>query len=184
MAIYRSNLVAKRMPHRGLYSGKPNEVAGRIFLPSGTVLVAGDVLKFLPIGENQRVKEVTSLAIGNIGAAAGSIGYSQILDSAGNPVVVQRHGPSTYVPAGSNFTSPATNATAYAAAGALTGYKRVVVPTGGKLAGPVHLSVTITTGATLAEDVELFVGAMFDGETSMLELADGFIDNSYLLDNV
>ena len=183
MAEYRSNLVAKRMPHRGIYSGKPYEVAGRIFLPAGTVLAIGDVLKFVPIGENQRVKEVTTLAVGNIGAAAGSIGFHQILDSAGNPVKVERHGPSKYVPAADTFTSPATNATAFAAAGALAGYKRTQV-TGSvaKLAGPVHLSVTITTGATLAADTELFVGAMFDGETSAIEIVDPYINNDYLLD--
>lgn len=181
MAIYRSNLVAKRMPHRGLYSGKPNEVAGRIFLPKGTVLAAGDVLKFLPIGENLRVKEVTVLANGNIGAAAGSVGYTQILDGAGNPVVVQRRGPSVYITAGNNFPSPVTNATAFAAAGALAGYKRTAVATGAKLTGPVHLAVTITTGATLAEDVELFVGGMFDGETSTIEIVDGYRDNDYLI---
>ena len=183
MAEYRSNLVAKRMPHRGIYSGKPYEVAGRIFLPAGTVLAIGDVLKFVLIGENQRVKEVTTLAVGNIGAAAGSIGFHQILDSAGNPVKVERHGPSKYVPAADTFTSPATNATAFAAAGALAGYKRTQV-TGnvGKLAGPVHLSVTITTGATLAADTELFVGAMFDGETSTVEIVDPYINNDYLLD--
>ena len=183
MAEYRSNLVAKRMPHRGIYSGKPYEVAGRIFLPAGTVLAIGDVLKFVPIGENQRVKEVTTLAVGNIGAAAGSIGFHQILDSAGNPVKVERHGPSKYVPADDTFTSPATKATAFAAAGALAGYKRTQV-TGSvaKLAGPVHLSVTITTGATLAADTELFVGAMFDGETSTVEIVDPYINNDYLLD--
>ena len=183
MAEYRSNLVAKRMPHRGIYSGKPYEVAGRIFLPAGTVLAIGDVLKFVPIGENQRVKEVTTLAVGNIGAAAGSLGFHQILDSAGNPVKVERRGPSKYVPAADTFTSPATNATAFAAAGALAGYKRTQV-TGSvaKLAGPVHLSVTITTGATLAADTELFVGAMFDGETSTTEIVDPYINNDYLLD--
>ena len=182
MAEYRSNLVAKRMPHRGIYSGKPYEVAGRIFLPAGTVLAIGDVLKFVPIGENQRVKEVTTLAVGNIGAAAGSIGFHQILDGAGNPVKVERHGPSKYVPAGSTFTSPATNATAFGSAGALAGYKRTpVTASQGKLAGPVHLSVTITTGATLAADTELFVGAMFDGETSTIEIVDPYIDNDYLI---
>ena len=183
MAEYRSNLVAKRMPHRGIYSGKPYEVAGRIFLPAGTVLAIGDVLKFVPIGENQRVKEVTTLAVDNIGAAAGSIGFHQILYSAGKPAKVERHGPSKYVPAADTFTSPATNATAFAAAGALAGYKRTQV-TGnvGKLAGPVHLSVTITTGVTLAADTELFVGAMFDGETSTVEIADPYINNDYLLD--
>lgn len=183
MAEYRSNLVAKRMKHRGIYSGKPYEVAGRIFLPAGTVLAANDVLRFVPIGENQRVKEVTVLTIGTAGSAAGRVGYHQILGRDGQPLKVQRNGNSVYAPTASTFTSPETDDDAFAAAAALAGYRRVQVTAAmPKLAGPVDLSLTVTTGQTLATDLEIFVGAMFDGETSVTEIADPYIDNSYLLD--
>lgn len=167
MATYTSNLVKKRHRHRGIYSGKPYEVAGRILLPAGTVLVADDILLSVPVGENQRVKEVTVLGIGNAGLAAGTVGYWQQLDAQGNPVVIYRRGPDRYAPADAAYTSPATDEDAFATAAVLNGYRRVAVagPTMDKLAGPVVIGVEITTGGTVAEDTEIFIGVMFDGET-------------------
>src|SRR5688572_4762171 len=157
MATYNSNLVAKKTRHRGIYSGKPYEVAGRIFLASGTVLAVGDILLGVPVGENQRIKEVTLMVIGDTGLAAGSTGYFQILDSAGDPVVVRRMGP--FSEDELVFTSPATDDDAYRAAGQLDGYVRTQV-TGAaveKLAGPVNIGVIITTEGTLGEDTEIFI---------------------------
>lgn len=167
MAIFESNLIRKRHRHRGIYAGKPYEVAGRIFLPAGTVLAADDVLLAVPVGENQRVKEVTVLGIGNAGAAAGTVGYWQMLDGSDNPVVVRRRGPDRFAPADAEFVSPATDEDAFAPAAVLNGYRRVAVagPTMDKLAGPVNVGVEITTGGTVAEDTEVFIGVMFDGET-------------------
>lgn len=167
MATFESNLIKKRHRHRGIYSGKPYEVAGRIFLPEGTVLAADDILLAVPVGENQRVKEVTVLTVGDAGAAAGSVGYWQMLDAQGNPVVVRRRGPDRFAPADAEFVSPETDEDAFAAAAALNGYRRVQVTSAdvGKLAGPVNVGVEITTGGTVAEDTEIFIGVMFDGET-------------------
>lgn len=182
MAEYRSNLIAKRMRHRGIYEGMPYEVAGRIAIPEGTVLAADDILLAVPVGENQRVKEVTVLGVGDLGAAAGTVGYWQILDSAGNPVVVDRRGP--LGEEDTRYESPDTDEDAFAPAAALNGYRRVQV-TGniGKLSGPVYVGVEITTGGTAAEDSEVFIGVMFDGETSTLEIAEPYGDNEYLLGN-
>ena len=167
MATFESNLVKKRHRHRGIYSGKPYEVAGRIFLPAGTVLAADDILLSVPVGENQRIKEVTVLTIGDAGAAAGSVGWFQMLDAQGNPVVVRRRGPDRFAPEGAEFVSPATDEDGLAVAATLNGYRRVAVagPTMDKLAGPVNVGVEITTGGTVAEDTEVFIGVMFDGET-------------------
>lgn len=182
MAEYRSNLIAKRMRHRGIYEGMPYEVAGRIAIPEGTVLAADDVLLAVPVGENQRVKEVTVLGVGDLGAAAGTVGYWQILDSAGNPVVVDRRGP--LGEEDTRFESPETVEDAFAPAAALNGYRRVQVTDNiGKLSGPVYVGVEITTGGTAAEDSEVFIGVMFDGETSTLEIAEPYGDNEYLLGN-
>lgn len=167
MATFESNLIRKRHRHRGIYSGKPYEVAGRIFLPEGTVLVADDILLAVPVGENQRVKEVTVLTVGDADVAAGSVGYWQMLDAEGEPVVVRRRGPDRFAPAAENFTSPATDEDAFAPAAVLNGYRRVQVASAAmdKLAGPVNVGVEITTGGTVAEDTEIFIGVMFDGET-------------------
>lgn len=165
MTTYNSGLVLKKMRHRGIYEGQPYEVSGRIFLPAGTVMTTADILLGVPVGENQRIKEVTVLTIGDLGGViAGSVGRFQILDSAGNPVVVQRRGP--FGATSQNFTSPATSAAAYKAAGVLAGYIRTEVVNSAetKLAGPVNIGVAITTGGTVTADTEVFIGCMFDGE--------------------
>ncbi len=183
MAVtYYSNLAKKKARHRGLYEGKPNEVSGRIFLPAGTVLGVGDKLLFAPMGENQAPKRVHLLVIGDTSTAAGEIGRDRILDKAGNPVVVQRKGPGGA--AGTQYTSPATSTAAYRAAGQLDGYTETVLATPAKLAGPAMLSLTITTGATVGADTEIFLGAVFDGETSTqsaLFVEDQNQDNGYLI---
>lgn len=183
MADIKSNLVKKLHRHRGIYSGKPYEVAGRIFLPAGTVLTTADVLLGVPVGENQRVKEVTVMAIGDTSTIAGSVGYFQMLDANGDPVVVYRRGPNSFAPAEDTFTSPASDPDAYAAAAQLDGYIRTEVTASiAKLPGPVNIGVAITTGGTIAADTELFIGVMFDGETSTVETGgDPFADNDYLL---
>jgi len=182
MATFNSNLIKKVHRHRGIYSGKKYSVAGRIFIPEGTVLDIGDDLLAIPVGENQGIKAVSVWVVGDLDTAAGSVGYFQMLDKEGNPVKVQRRGPNAYAPAEDTFTSPATSAAAFKAAAALTGYAEANVAAPDKLAGPVNIGVRITTAGTAAEDTEIFIGAVFDGETSTVETGgDPFMDNSYLL---
>lgn len=180
---YKSNLVKKLHRHRGIYSGKPYEVAGRVFLPAGTALTTADVLLGVPVGENQIVKEVYITVVGDTSTIAGSIGYFQMLDAAGNPVKVQRRGPNPNAPEDDTFISPASDPDAYKAAGQLDGYARTQVATAEKLAGPVNVGIAITTGGTIAEDTELFIGVQFDGETSTVEVGGAYPqDNDYLLE--
>lgn len=173
MAIYTSNLIKKKHRHRGIYGGKDYSIEGVIRIPSGTELTTSDVLKFVPIGENQIVREVWAYATGTTGSLAVSIGYAQMLDSAGNPVKVQRQGPSGYVPADETFTSPSSNLTAYASGAVLSTARQVAVPAI-KLAGPVDLAAGVTAGQTLATDVEIHVGALIVGEVSDEELVGGY----------
>jgi hypothetical protein len=182
MATYNSNLVAKKMRHRGIYSGKDYDVAGRIFLASGTVLEVGDDLLFVPVGENQSIQKVTLTVIGDTSTAAGEIGRFQIVDSAGDPVVVQRLGP--FGEAEYTFESPATDSDLYRAAGQLDGYTETIIATAAKLAGPVNVGIRITTGATVGADTEMFLAVYFKGETSTLDTVGGGSDNEYLLDPV
>lgn len=181
---YKSNLVKKGVLHRGELSGQPMELMGRIFIPNGTVLATNDVLLGVRVGENQRVKEVTLMVIGNLNSAQGSAGYFQVLGRDGNPMVVQRQGPRG--PSSSIFTSPATLATAYHAAEVMDGYIRTqVTAQTAKLAGPVDIGFKITTGATVAADTEVFIGVVLDGETSTTEVtgtaAPSGSVNDYLL---
>lgn len=180
--VYNSNLVAKKLRHRGIYSGKDYDAAGRIYLASGTVLGVGDDLLFVPVGENQSIEKVTLTVLGDTSTIAGEIGRFRILDGNGDPVVVERIGPfgdSSYT-----FTSPATSSALYRAAGQLDGYTETVIAAAAKLAGPVNVGIRITTGGTIAANTEMFLAVYFKGETSTLETVGGGSDNDYLLDPV
>lgn len=183
MAIFRSNLMHKRTRNRSLYAGKDETRSGRIFLPNGTALTTADSLLFVPVGENQVIKKVTLLVVGDTSTIAGSIGRFQMVDGAGDPVVVQRLGPMGE--AAYNYTSPATDDDLYRAAGQLDGYTETIIATPEKLAGPVNVGIQITTGGTIAADTEIFLGVMIAGETSPNEVdADylqSYADNGYLI---
>lgn len=182
MATFDSNLMLKKNRHRGLYSGKPYDVVGRIELAEGTVLATGDILRFVPVGENQRVNKVRAYIIGLLPTATASIGWQQMLDADGDPVVVQRQGP--FGDADTMFTSPATDDDAFAAAAVFSTAREVLQTTAIKLAGPIDLSMTVVTGGTVgAGGVEIFCGLELDGETSTVETGGETYDedNSYLL---
>lgn len=181
--IYRSNLVHKKTRNRGLYAGKDETRSGRIFLANNTVLTTDDSLLFVPVGENQVIKKVTLLVVGDTSTIAGSIGRFQMVDGAGNPVKVERLGP--FGESGFVFTSPATDDDLYKAAGQLDGYTETIIATPERLAGPVNVGIKITTGGTIAADTEMFLGVTFAGETSTNEVnapyLQSYSDNSYLL---
>jgi hypothetical protein len=183
MATFESNLIKKLNRHRGIYSGRPYQIAGRIILPAGTVLATSDVLLFAPIGENQRVKKVGAyINKGSLPTATASIGFHQILVD-GEPAVVERLG--VYGDDDTKYESPATNTTAFASAAVFSTAREVIVTGGLALAGPVNLSMTVGTGGTVGVDgVELVCYAEFDGETSERDtLGDTWnADQSYLLD--
>lgn len=182
MTAIKSNLVAKRTRHRGIYEGQDYDVAGRVFLPAGTVLTTADDLLMIPVGENQAIHKISLLVLGDTSTIAGEIGYFQILDSNGDPVIVERNGP--FGEADSKFTSPATSSAAYRAAGQLDGYTETIISAPAKLAGPVNVGIAITTGGTVAADTEIFLTAYFKGETSTVSVTEPFGDdnNDYLLD--
>lgn len=168
MAVYESNLVKKLNRHRGIHSGKEYDITGRIILEEGTVLESGDVLLMAPIGENQRINSVHAFIIGSLPTAAVSIGYAQIVDDNGDPVVVERIGP--FGGDDMTFESPEDDLDAYASAAVLSTGREVLQTGGDKLPGPVYLAAEVTTGGTVgAGGVEIHIGAKFDGETSLIE---------------
>lgn len=180
MAKFKSNLYDKNVRQRGIEEGLEYDLVARLFLPKGTVLTAGDQLLAVPLGENQTVVAARAYAIGATGAAAVSLGYFQQLDRDGKPAVVERHGP--LYPEG-KYTSPASDPTAFAPAAVLSTARYVVVPNTTKLAGPVIMGASVTTGATLANDVELFIGCVLFGETSTVTVTNPYgYSNDYLLE--
>lgn len=169
MALYNSNLVTKRNRHRGMYEGQDYNVAGRIYLASGTALTTSDDLLFVPVGENQAIHKISLLVLGDTSTIAGSIGTFQILGPDGvTPVTVERLGP--LGPTSSKYTSPATSAASLRAAGQLDGYTETVLATPAKLAGPTNVGIRITTGGTIAADTEMFLTVYFKGETGTNDL--------------
>ena len=54
MATLDSDLVVKKIRHRGLYSGKEQSVTGSIKLSAGTSVATTDLLQMVPLGENVR----------------------------------------------------------------------------------------------------------------------------------
>lgn len=54
MATLNSDLVVKKIRHRGLYSGKEQSVTGSIKLAAGTSVATTDLLQMVPLGENVR----------------------------------------------------------------------------------------------------------------------------------
>lgn len=185
MATYESNLVKKLNRHRGIYSGRPYNVEGRIILAEGTVLTTDDIFHMVPIGENQRVNKVKAYIIGDAGATAVSIGYAQMLDANGDPVVVERLG--VFGDEDTKFESPVSDLDAYAPAAVLSTAREVIVTgaaNNAKLPGPVYLACAVTTGGTVGTGgVEIHIGAEFDGETSLRDtLGDTYAANQgYLL---
>ena len=169
MATHSSALISKRTKHRGLYTGQEYTVEGVITLPAGTVLATNDVLKFLPLGENQVVTKVWAYVVGSLPTAAVSIGYAQRLRN-GVAEVTERTGP--FGASATKFTSPASDLTAFAAAAVLSTAREVVDTSVAKLAGPVDLAANVTTGGTVGVGgAEIHIGAVIIGEKA----ADGKI---------
>ena len=54
MATLNSDLVAKKIRHRGLYVGKEQNVSGSIKVVAGQSIATTDLLQMVPLGENVR----------------------------------------------------------------------------------------------------------------------------------
>lgn len=54
MATYDSDLISKKLRHRGLYAGKSQFVSGSRKVVAGTSYALADLLRMVPVGENIR----------------------------------------------------------------------------------------------------------------------------------
>ena len=54
MATLNSDLVVKKIRHRGLHSGKEQSVTGSIKLAAGSSVATTDLMQMVPLGENVR----------------------------------------------------------------------------------------------------------------------------------
>lgn len=62
MAVLNSDLVAKKLRHRGVYSGKEQSVSGCYRVAAGGSIALADRIRMVPLGENQRPIRITILA--------------------------------------------------------------------------------------------------------------------------
>lgn len=62
MAIVTSDLIAKRLRHRGEYSGKEQSVSARVRVVEDGAYGTGDIFHMVPLGENARPIRITILS--------------------------------------------------------------------------------------------------------------------------
>lgn len=58
MATLNSDLVVKKIRHRGLYSGKEQSVTGSVKIIAGQSVATTDLLQMVPLGENVRPNKI------------------------------------------------------------------------------------------------------------------------------
>ena len=61
MATFDSFLVTKNIRHRGLYAGKEQTVSGSRRLAAGGSIATTDLLRMVPLGEDQRPLRITAM---------------------------------------------------------------------------------------------------------------------------
>lgn len=54
MATFNSDIVAKKIRHRGIYTGKEQTVTGSLYVKAGTSIATTDLINAVPLGENVR----------------------------------------------------------------------------------------------------------------------------------
>lgn len=168
MATYSSDLSNKGIRFRGRHDGQINSVTGRITIPSGVTLTAGDVLKVANFGERTGVLSITVRASGDHGLDANNtadIGALQLVDGNGTAIVVDNKTGS--VEGTDKFTSPATSAAYFSNDVALPQTGAILRVAADELvnvdpvAGPYCLGLTIvsagTAPAATVADVDLYV---------------------------
>lgn len=172
MPTTNSNLVTRRTRNRATHEGVEYKISGRILVPNGTVVTTSNDFLFVPVGENQVIKKVTLLVLGDSSTIAGSIGTFQQLDNAGAVVVIERKGPNGET--STKYTSPATSAAALRAAGQLDGYTETVLATPARLAGPTNVGIRITTGGTFAAETEMILEVTLVGDHGTIDVESGY----------
>ena len=163
MATFDSDLVAKKLRHRGEYSGKEQSVSARYRVAAGGALSTADVLRMVPLGENVRPIRITILSKPVSGTPVltnptFSIGVIPILS--GN---LTR-------PDGEVFAPLATNATVFAASvtmatDGMTQTIELPPPSANVNYGPYYVTLTPTAAFSVAGGaIDIILEVVFLGE--------------------
>jgi len=163
MATYTSNLIAKRIRHRGLYEGKEQPLSGTYRLKVGTALTTADVFHMVPLGENVRpdriivsYKEVSGTPVITGGSfSVGVVPYSA--------TTLERADGTTYAPLTANATLYSSGADL--GAGVLVHIAPTVAPSTNTDWGPFILTLTPTEATSVAGgEIDIVVTVEFRGE--------------------
>lgn len=156
MATFKSKQVKDGAIYRGEYEGVTQTATGRIHLPVGTRLTAGDQLLFLGLGQKTAPAKVTLRVVGELEGAGvnsltGSLGNFQITKN-GAPLIVS-DGPAPL----NSYTSPATSSGSIRATGTLPENSQISIDASAFVAslpdgyvGPVHLGIAVVATAVSA----------------------------------
>lgn len=163
MATFNSDLVAKKLRHRGEYSGKEQTVSARYRVADAGALGTGDVILMVPVGENVRPIRMTILSKPVSGTPVltnptFSIGVIPIL--AGNLTRAD----------GEVFAPLATNATVFSASVTLatdgmTTVTELPPPSANVNYGPYYVTLTPTAAFSVAGGaIDIILEVVFLGE--------------------
>lgn len=163
MATYNSNLIPKRLRHRGVYEGREQSLSGTYRLKVGTTLTSADILHMVPLGENVRpdriivsYKEVSGTPV--ITGGSVSVGVAPYSAS-----TLTRPDGTTYAP----LTASATlySAAADLGAGVLVHIAPTVAPSTNTDWGPFIVTLTPTENTSVAGgEIDILVTVEYRGE--------------------
>jgi hypothetical protein len=163
MATYSSNLIPKRIRHRGVYEGREQSLSGTYRLKVGTALTTADVLNMVVLGENSRpdriivsYKEVSGTPV--ITGGSVSVGVAPL-----NASTLTRADGTTYPPLTANATL--YSAAADLGAGVLVHVSPTVAPSTNTDWGPFVITLTPTEATSVAGgEIDIVVTVEFRGE--------------------
>ena len=162
MATFVSDLVNKKIRHRGLYEGKEQTVTASFRLKPGTTLTTSDILQMVPAGENVRP---TKIVVG-IKEVSGTPTYTGSVSVGVAPILAS----DLVRPDGVAFPALSASATLYSAALNLgttaTNYiTPAVAPTTNTKWGPFYVTLTPTGNNSVSGgEVDIFVTVEYTGE--------------------
>ncbi len=163
MATVYSDLIAKRLRHRGEYSGKEQNVSARFRVAAGGAYGTSDLLQMVPLGENVRPIRITILSK----VVSGTPVLTNPTFSIG---VVPAQVSNLDRPTGQSFPPLATNATVLQASvtmatDGMTTVTELTPPSANAKWGPYIVTLTPTAAFSVAGgDIDIILEVTFLGE--------------------
>ena len=164
MATFKSDLLIKRINHRGLYDGKTQVVSGAFRLKPGVTLTASDLLQMFPLGENVIPTKVI--------LSWKKVSGTPVLTGGTFSVGVAPVKSADFIrPTGQVFPALTANATALVTpigtAATVGSYTKEITakPSANTKYGPFYATLTPTASTSVAGgELDLYLHVEYDGE--------------------